>query len=260
VEILLNPLAGFFVGLLVGMTGVGGGAMMTPLLILIFGVAPSTAVGTDLLFSCITKCFGVWSYRSYSNIDWSVVRLLAFGSIPAALATVIWLNFFDGMQVKQGLVLTALGTVLLITSAAMIFKTRLNRFGKRLRSTAPVEFKSVQPALTVLAGAILGVLVSLTSIGAGALGAVMLVYLYPFRLTPRKLVGTDLAHAIPLALIAGIGHLAIGNVDFRLLVSLLLGSIPGILIGARLSVYAPEAILRTLIAIILAVVGLKLLH
>jgi len=142
----------------------------------------------------------------------------------------------------------------------MIFKTRLNRFGKRLRSTAPVEFKSVQPALTVLAGAILGVLVSLTSIGAGALGAVMLVYLYPFRLTPRKLVGTDLAHAIPLALIAGIGHLAIGNVDFRLLVSLLLGSIPGILIGARLSVYAPEAILRTLIAIILAVVGLKLLH
>lgn len=257
---MLNPLAGFFVGLLVGMTGVGGGAMMTPLLILIFGVAPSTAVGTDLLFSCITKCFGVWSYRSYSNIDWSVVRLLAYGSIPAALVTVSWLNFFDGMQVKQGLVLTSLGTVLLITSAAMIFKTRLNRFGKKLRSTAPVEFKSVQPALTILAGAILGVLVSLTSIGAGALGAVMLVYLYPFRLTPRKLVGTDLAHAIPLALIAGIGHLAIGNVDFRLLVSLLLGSIPGILIGARLSVYAPEAMLRTLIAITLAVVGLKLLY
>lgn len=234
--------------------------MMTPLLILIFGIAPSTAVGTDLLFSCITKSFGVWSYRSYSNIDWSVVRLLAYGSIPSAVLTVSWLNFFHGMQVKQGLVLTSLGTVLLITSAAMIFKTRLNSFGKRLRSTAPVAFKSAQPALTILAGAILGVLVSLTSIGAGALGAVMLVYLYPFRLTPRKLVGTDLAHAIPLALIAGIGHLAIGNVDFGLLVLLLLGSIPGILIGARLSVYAPEAILRTMIAMTLAVVGLKLLH
>lgn len=234
--------------------------MMTPMLILIFGIAPNTAVGTDLLFSCITKLFGVWSYRSYSNIDWSVVRLLAYGSIPSALLTVIWLNFSDGAHAQQSLVLTSLGTVLLITSAAMIFKARLNSLGKRLRTTTPVAFKSIQPLLTIFAGAILGLLVSLTSIGAGALGAVMLVYLYPFRLTPQKLVGTDLAHAIPLALIAGVGHLAIGNVDFKLLGQLLMGSIPGILIGAKLSAYANESFLRFMIAITLAAVGLKLLY
>jgi uncharacterized protein len=256
---LLNPLAGFLVGVLVGFTGVGGGALMTPLLLLLFGIAPQTAIGTDLLFAAITKVFGAWVHGKRGSIDWLVLRRLASGSLPAAVITLLVIRYFPPDQGLKALLLPALGVALVVTSVAMLFQPRLHRIGKTLRTTAPERFKQAQPGLTVVAGALLGVLVTLTSVGAGALGVVMLVYLYPYRLTPPKLVGTDIAHAIPLALVAGLGHTSLGNVDFGLLGALLLGSIPGIVLGSRLSVKVNTAHVRTAIALALALVGGKLL-
>lgn len=251
-------IAGFGVGLVVGMTGVGGGALMTPVLVLIFGVAPHTAVGTDLLFASLTKMFGVAVHRAHGTVDWLVVRRLAYGSLPAAAVTLALMALLGQGQIREGVILHALGVALLITAAGLLLKERLHAIGRRFRKVDPAHFQRAQPVLTVMAGAILGVMVTLTSIGAGALGTVMLVYLYPFRLTAAKLVGTDLAHAIPLALIAGAGHLALGNVDFGLLGTLLAGSIPGILIGATLSARIPEGVVRGAIALILLYVGVKL--
>jgi uncharacterized membrane protein YfcA len=148
---------------------------------------------------------------------------------------------------------------LLLTSIAMFFQRSLHQLGQRLRATRPDSFKHAQPGLTVVAGALLGFLVTLTSVGAGALGVVMLVYLYPYRLTPTKLVGTDIAHAIPLTLVAGLGHWSLGNVDFSLLASLLVGSIPGIILGSRLSINVNRVYVRNGIAVMLAFVGGKLL-
>lgn len=256
----LHPLAGLLVGMLVGATGVGGGALMTPLLVLLLGVAPHTAVGTDLIYASLTKMFGVWVHGSQGRVDWQVVRRLSLGSLPAALATLVWMHLTDSAGIRHGAIIAALGVALLLTSLAMASKPWLNRIGKNMRIADPEHFKGFQPALTVFAGSLLGVMVSLTSIGAGALGAVMLVFLYPLRLTPAKLVGTDLAHAIPLALVAGGGHILLGNVDFSLLGSLLLGSIPGVWLGAHYGGRLPDALLRNGIALILGIVGLKMLH
>lgn len=256
---LLNPLAGFLVGVLVGFTGVGGGALMTPLLVFFFGVAPQTAIGTDLLFAAITKGFGGWVHGARGSIDWVVLRRLAAGSLPAAIVTLMLLHYFPEERRTGALLLPALGIALLLTSVAMLLQRSLHRLGQHLRTTSPGRFKHAQPALTVAAGALLGFLVTLTSVGAGALGVVMLVYLYPYRLTPSKLVGTDIAHAIPLTLVAGLGHWSMGNVNFALLASLLAGSIPGIVLGSRLSIKGNSAYVRSAIAMMLAVVGGKLL-
>ena len=255
----LNSLAGFGVGLLVGLTGVGGGALMTPLLVLVFGVAPAAAVGTDLWFAAITKMAGGTLHHSRGNVDWLVLRRLCLGSLPAATATLVWLRFGGGGRLESALILHALGAMILVTAAAMLFRRQAHALGRALRINAAERFKGAQPALTVLAGAILGVLVTLTSVGAGALGAVMLTYLYPFRLTPRRLVATDLVHAIPLTLVAGSGHLLMGHVDGELLWRMLVGSIPGVLIGAHFSDRAPEHVIRPAIAIVLAAVGGKLI-
>jgi len=162
-------------------------------------------------------------------------------------------------QVKNGLILNALGAVLLLTALAMIFKKQTHAIGQALRSKAPEQFKRAQPLLTVAAGVILGFLVTLTSVGAGALGAVMLLYLYPFRMTPGRLVGTDIVHAIPLTMVAGTGHLMMGNVDLPLLGTLLIGSIPGIVIGSLIGSKAPETFLRNAISVVLVAVGVKML-
>ena len=256
---LLNPLAGFLVGLIVGFTGVGGGALMTPLLVLVFGVAPKTAVGTDLLFAAVTKGFGGWVHGTRGSIDWVVLRRLAAGSVPAAALTLVTLNYLPDPKQAAALLLPALGVALALTSIAMLFQPSLHRLGQKLRTTTPESFKRAQPGLTVVAGAILGFLVTLTSVGAGALGVVMLVYLNPYRLTPPKLVGTDIAHAIPLTLVAGLGHWHLGNVDFALLGMLLVGSIPGIILGSRLSVGINHLYVRRAIAIMLAIVGARIL-
>lgn len=256
---LATTLSGFGVGVIVGLTGIGGGALMTPVLVLIFGVAPQTAVGTDLLFACITKVFGVLVHGRRGTVDWQVVRRLASGSLPAALATVLFLAHHGNSEARNEVILTGVGIALVLTAIGLLFRRRLQEVGKSLRSRAPSKFKRAQPSLTVLAGAIVGLLVALTSVGAGALGTVALVYLYPFRLSAAKLVGTDLAHAIPLALVAGAGHLMLGHTDFGLLANLLLGSIPGILLGSALSTRAPEALIRNAMASVLLVVAAKML-
>jgi uncharacterized protein len=255
----MTAVAGAGVGVVVGLTGVGGGALMTPILVLLFGVAPQTAIGTDLLFASLTKLVGATVHGRRGTVDWLVVRRLATGSLPAAALTVGLLAWSASERIREGLLLHALALALILTAIGLVLKTTIHGVGKTRRTKTPKAFKAVQPALTVVAGTILGILVTLTSIGAGALGTVMLVYLYPYRLTPSKLVGTDIAHAIPLALAAGAGHLALGNIDWRLLGALLTGSIPGILVGSMLSTQAPEWIVRYAIAIVLAFVGVRML-
>jgi len=255
----VNAVAGFGVGAVVGITGVGGGALMTPILVLLFGVAPASAVGTDLWFAALTKIAGGWVHHSKGSVDKEVLRWLCYGSLPASVTTLAWLHFSNASKMNSGVLMTALGSVLLLTALAMLFKKRAQAVGLKLRTLSPLDFKRAQPALTVLAGAILGVLVTLTSIGAGALGAVMLVYLYPFRMTPGRLVGTDIVHAIPLTIVAGTGHLMMGNVDLKLLGLLLVGSIPGIIVGSLVGSKLPEQALRAAIAALLVVAGIKLL-
>jgi uncharacterized membrane protein YfcA len=255
----MNPVAGFGVGMLVGITGVGGGSLMTPILVLLFGVAPAAAVGTDLWFAAITKLVGGTVHNSRGSVDWQVMRRLSLGSIPAAVLTLWWLHASGASQMKQGLIISMLGVVLLLTALAMLLKKPLHAIGAKLRTRAPDAFHHAQPIATVLAGALLGFLVSLTSVGAGALGTVMLLYLYPFRMTPTRLVGTDIVHAIPLTMVAGTGHLLMGNVDLALLAQLLLGSIPGIVMGSLISARMSDKLLRAAIAVILVAVGVKLL-
>ena len=256
----MNCVAGFGVGALVGLTGVGGGSLMAPMLILIFGTAPSVAVGTDLWFACATKMVGASIFGNKGNIDKQIVVRMLCGSVPAAVLTLIWLSVTGTSHSHNQLMFRTLGVTLILTSVASVFRRRVHAFGQRMRGTRPIEFKRVQPVLTVIAGAILGFLVTFTSVGAGALGAVMLLYLYPFRLNASTLVGTDIAHAIPLTALAGIGHLILGNVDGGLLIALLMGSIPGIALGSIASTRAPDRIVRSAICVMLAIVGVKMIN
>jgi len=252
-------LSGLLTGFIVGLTGVGGGSLMTPVLILWLGVPPQTAVGTDLLFATITKLVAVGVHSARQSVDWQIVRRLSCGSVPAVLVVLALVHHWSLHRSRSGIILTALGIALLLTGLAMLLRRYVHAVGRYLRTSAPEPFKRMQPVLTVLAGAVLGALVTLTSVGAGALGTVMLVYLYPLRLTPVRLVGTDLAHAIPVVFLASLGHLALGTPDLTLLGWLLAGSLPGAWIGARLSGAAPDGLLRGAIAVVLLVVGAKLL-
>ena len=255
----LNVLAGFGVGLMVGVTGVGGGSLMTPILVLLFGVAPASAVGTDLWFAGLTKMVGGTLHHQKGSVDWEVVRRLWTGSLPASVITLLWMHQTGIAQSKPRVLLVALACVMLATSVSMFFMSRTHSMAKKLRTRAPMRYRAMQPPVTVLAGAILGVLVTLTSVSAGALGTVLLLYIYPFRMKAARLVGTDIVHAIPLTIVAGTGHMLMGNVNFTLLGNLLLGSIPGIAIGSLLAGWAPDRHLRKAIAVLLVIVGIKLL-
>jgi uncharacterized membrane protein YfcA len=251
-------LSGFLTGLIVGLTGVGGGALMTPLLLLFFGVAPATAIGTDLWFAAITKIVAGGVHHSKGLIDWQILRRLWWGSLPASGITIILMRW-EWLSLDTSFLKQMIAYLVLITVFGIFFQKRLYLIGKKYRLTQEQSFKKYQPGLTVLAGAILGFLVTFTSIGAGALGAVMMLYLYPLRLTPVKLVATDIVHAVPLALFAGMGHLLIGHVDFELLGTLLLGSVPGVYLGAKLSAFLPARLVKLILAIVLLAVALKLL-
>ncbi len=255
----INSVAGFGVGAAVGMTGIGGGSLMTPVLVLLFGFAPITAVGTDLWFAALTKAVGGTFHSRKGTVDWEVLRRMSIGSIPACVLTLVWMDHTHTAQLQRGTLVHALGAVLLVTALAIVARKQVHSLGSRLRTSTAAQFVRVQPCLTVVAGVILGIAVPLTSVGAGALGSAMLLYIYPFRMTPSRLAGTDIVHAIPIATISGFGHLWMGNVDFKLLLSLLIGSIPGICLGTLIATRSPHTVLRVVISAILAVVSIRLL-
>jgi uncharacterized membrane protein YfcA len=250
-------LSGLGVGFLVGLTGVGGGSLMTPLLVLLFGFAPATAVGTDLLFASITKTVGTWVHGRRGTVDWKITGLLAAGSLPAAILTLMLLGEYNakGGSIDK-LVTPVLGVALILTAVALLFKERLQRLGQKRQVIASEAYTRRIALATILTGAILGVLVTISSIGAGALGVVALFFLYP-HLPAMKIVGSDLAHAVPLTALAGLGHLHMGTVNLDLLFGLLLGSLPGIYLGSHLSASIPERVLRPVLATMLLLVAGK---
>ena len=252
---MIDPLyvvSGFGVGLLVGMTGVGGGSLMTPLLILLFGIHPATAVGTDLLYAAATKTVGSASHGWAKSIHWPAVIRLACGSIPASIVTlyVFWQLDLDG-ESSRNVVNLVLCFALFLTATSLIFrKAIMERYRGRLLDLDP----RTTSRATVLVGAALGVLVSISSVGAGAVGVTALLLLYP-QLPMKRIVGSDIAHAVPLTLVAGIGHWATGAIDWHLMGVLLIGSMPGILIGSYFAQRVPETALRLVLATTLILVA-----
>ena len=251
----LYPVAGLLVGLLVGLTGVGGGALMTPLLILMFGVHPVTAVGTDLLQAAATKAAGISVHGINGTIEWRITGRLACGSVPAAALTILAFPRPERRRRAPRHLRASRGGGD-VTAATLLFRGPLLR-ATAARSVATPDY--VVARLTVGAGVILGVLVTITSVGAGALGVVALAFLYPRLPTPR-IVAADLAHAVPLTLLAGLGHWWLGTIDWPLLGSLLLGSLPGVVIGSLLATRVPDGVLRPVLAVVLVLVGGQLLR
>ena len=255
---VIDPLyvaSGFSVGLLVGMTGVGGGSLMTPLLILLFGIHPATAVGTDLLYAAATKAGGGIVHGWARTIHWPAVIRLASGSIPASVLTLLVLWQLDlSAETARSLVNSVLCFALLLTATSLIFRKAAT---ETLRWRLERYDDATIARATVLVGAGLGVLVSISSVGAGAVGVTALLLLYP-KLPMSRIVGSDIAHAVPLTLIAGIGHWAMGAIDWQLMGVLLIGSLPGIVIGSYWATRVPETALRLLLAATLILVAGKL--
>ena len=254
-------LAGFLVGLVVGLTGVGGGSLMTPILIFFFNVKPYLAIGTDLLFAAFTKMGGTVKLARAGVIDWPVVLRLSAGSIPAALITLFVLHRLGpASPVVQSFMTTTLGVALLLTAAATLYKAIRGK-ASPITIAKGQEAIAAQPrhwALPLLFGAVIGTLVTLTSVGAGAIGVTVLMILYPLLPLPR-IVAADIAYAVPLTLVAGLGHASLGSVDWPLLASLLAGSLPGIWVGSHLMVKTPERVIRSLLSVLLAYAGVKLI-
>jgi len=253
---LLYSISGFVVGVLVGLTGVGGGSLMTPLLILLFGIHPVAAVGTDLLYAAATKTGGSLIHGLARTIDWKIVGRLATGSVPATAVCLLLLSRFDlSGGAARNFITTALGVALYLTALVLIFR-------RRILASYAARFGDLSPArttfLTILVGAVLGILVSISSVGAGALGVTALILLYP-NLPAARIVGTDIAHAVPLTLIGGVGYWILGSIDWHLLGSLLIGSIPGIVVGSYLATRVPETVLRAVLSVTLIVVATRLL-
>lgn len=249
--------AGLAVGFIVGMTGVGGGSLMTPIL-LYFGVSPANAVGTDLLYAAITKAGGIHVHHKKKNIDWKITGELALGSLPAAAIT-LWIlhSISVDTDTLNRVIRVTLGYALMLTAVAILFKRKIFDYSQRNNSWLTRMNRRQQMIATVITGMILGTVVTITSIGAGALGTVALFMLYPLLPTVR-LVGTEIAHAVPLTLVAGMGHAGLGNVDWHLLVNLLIGSLPGIYLGSHMAHRVADHYLRPALAIMLAFVGTKL--
>jgi uncharacterized membrane protein YfcA len=248
-------LAGFAVGAIVGMTGVGGGSLMTPLLIGVFKLNPAVAIGTDLWFAALTKTGGAVAHARHGHVDWRITRLLLWGSLPAALGTIALMHATGITRGWASALTFSLGIALLLTAVVVFYRQAWLTVGLKLEGWLPERHK---PALTIASGALLGVLVTLSSIGAGALGATLILLLYP-RLGAHRLVGTDIAHAVPLTLVAGVGHATLGHVNWGLLAALLIGSLPGIWLGAQLTRRMPEGIVRGLLCASLVTAGVKVL-
>ena len=251
----IYAIAGFAVGMLVGMTGVGGGSLMTPVLILLFGMPPAVAVGTDLLHAAVTKTAGSLVNGFNQTIDWRVVRRLATGSIPMTVVTMSVLSALDiNSAAARELINAVLTFALIVTAVTLLFRDRIVRLSAgRLDVLTPRQ----AAVLTVIVGGVLGTIVSISSVGAGAIGVICLVLLYP-KLPTARIVGSDIAHAVPLTLVAGIGHWFLGSVDLQVVMFLILGSVPGILVGSYAALRIPEFALRIVLAAALLVVATKL--
>jgi uncharacterized protein len=247
--------SGFGVGAIVGMTGVGGGSLMTPLLLSVFKLNPAVAIGTDLWFAALTKTAGSVAHHDAGHVDWRLTRLLLWGSIPASLGTIALMHLTGLTKGWASALTMSLGIALLLTALTVAYRKAWHSVGLRLERWIP---DSRKPALTVACGLVLGVLVSLSSIGAGAIGATLIMLLYP-RLESHRVVGTDIAHAVPLTFVAGIGHATLGHVDWTLLAALLVGSVPGIWIGAKLTRRMPDKWVRSLLCVSLVAAGVKVI-
>ena len=254
----INPLyvlSGVIVGALVGFTGVGGGSLMTPLLILAFGVSPTSAVGTDLLYAAATKTAGTAVHGFNKTIDWKVVFRLATGSVPMTILTVAFL-YWLGIESKsaQALITKVLAVAILLTALSLLMRKPLMRlYDRRIGELDP----KIAVPLTVIVGGILGVMVTISSVGAGAIGVTALVFLYP-KMPMQRIVGSDIAHAVPLTLLAGLGHSVLGTIDFTILASLLIGSIPAIVIASMAAARVSENAIRIALAVVLLAVCAKL--
>jgi uncharacterized membrane protein YfcA len=250
----LYVLSGVLVGGLVGFTGVGGGSLMTPLLILLFGIHPATAVGTDLIYAAVTKTGGSIVHGYNRTVDWRLVGRLATGSIPATLLTIALLYWLKiDSDATKVLITRTLGVALLFTAALLLFRKPLLRwYDAHIGELNPQRVKR----LTIMTGVVLGVLVTLSSVGAGAIGVTALVMLYP-KMEPRRIVGSDIAHAVPLTLVAGLGHSLLGSINTHILVSLLAGSIPAIIVMSLVAARASETAIRVALAIVLIVVCVR---
>jgi uncharacterized membrane protein YfcA len=252
----LLSVSGFLVGLLVGQTGMGGGALMTPLLVLVFGMHPATAVGTDLLYASATKSVGTLVHGLGHTVNWRIVGRLATGSVPATAITLVLMSQLD-LHSRQGdqVISSILGVMLLLTALSLLFRRQfISLVGGRLDSLSPQQVA----IWSILTGAGLGVLVTVSSVGAGAIGVTVLLLLYP-RVSMAIVVGSDIAHAVPLTLVAGMGHWWLGSVNWPLLTALLAGSIPGIALGSYLAVHMPDWALRSILAATLVVAGGRML-
>ncbi len=251
----LAVFSGFAVGAIVGLTGVGGGSLMTPLLLGVFKLHPALAIGTDLAFAGLTKVGGAWAHQRQGHVDRRVVGLLLAGSLPAAMATLALMVATDLGKTSTGAMTFTLGVALLLTAVTVAWRRAWHQLGVRLQRWIPPHR---QAPLTVASGVLLGVVVTLTSIGAGAIGATLILLLHP-RLPAQQVVGTDIAHAVPLTLVAAAGHAWLGHVDYALLAALLVGSLPGIWLGARLTTLIPERFVRALLCTSLVTAGVKVM-
>jgi uncharacterized membrane protein YfcA len=255
-ELLLYIAAGALVGFAVGVTGVGGGSLMTPLLLL-FGFPPHVAIGTDLLYASITKSSGIYMHAKRRTVRWRIVGLLALGSLPAAgVTTLLLATVFGDAREYSGLLTTMLGVMLIVTASVLLFKKQIQQQSHQGSNAILRSAQNHRAAWTVIMGLALGVAVTLSSVGAGAFGTALLLVLYP-RLPSIQVVGTDLAHAVPLTLVAGLGHLFLGHVDFKLLAALLVGSLPAIWLGTHLGTRLPDRVLHPILVTVLLALGVK---
>lgn len=250
---------GFVVGFIVGMTGVGGGSLMTPILVLGFHIQPAIAVGTDLLYAAITKSGGVFVHHKHGNIQWKILKLLFIGSIPASLCSIFIIKYLKNSGINYDhLIMGTLSIALILTSVFLLSRDQLHKLSTDENSAyIKALHRKFRKPLTIFSGALIGVLVTFSSVGAGVIGAAFLFFLYP-KYKAIKIVATDIAHAIPITAIAGMGHAHIGTVDFVLLGNLIIGSLPGIYLGSKFGTFLPDKIMRPVLACILLVIGLRL--
>lgn len=258
---LIHIAAGALVGLIIGLTGVGGGSLMTPILVLGFGITPAIAVGTDLFYAALTKCSGIYFHHKNRTVDWKIVLLLGSGSIPCSIITISFLEHLKKTGFNyDDIILLTLGVMLILTSIIILIKNRLISFihSNHADSFVVNLVRNYRPQITILCGCLLGCVVTLSSVGAGAIGSAILFLLYP-RKSSISIVGTDIAHAVPLTAIAGLGHLHFGSIDFDLLFGLLAGGVPAIYLGSLIGKKLPDKVLRPLIALLLLAMGIKLI-